>query len=103
LRFLRKEGPFRTSKRPSMIFLDFNLQGSSSRDILAEIKADERLRIIPVIVLTSSDSERDIKDAYDLHANCYLRKPGDLDSFFRTIQSAAEFWLNVACLPGAHP
>lgn len=99
LRFLRQQGEFKAAKRPSMIFLDFNLQGSSSRAVLSEIKSDEALHVIPVIVLTSSDSERDIRDAYDLHANCYLCKPGDLDSFLRTIQLAAEFWLNMACLP----
>ncbi len=102
LQFLRNLGEFQSAPRPSLIFLDFNLSGSSSRDLLSEIKSDEDLRLIPVVILTSSDAERDIREAYGLHANCYLRKPGDLDSFLRTIQSAAQFWLNVACPPPAH-
>jgi two-component system, chemotaxis family, response regulator Rcp1 len=81
---------------PSLIFLDFNLPKAGSRDLLRQLKNDERLRVIPVAVLTTSDAERDIRDAYELHANCYLRKPVDLDGFFSTIRSAANFWLNVA-------
>jgi len=81
---------------PSLIFLDFNLPKAGSRDLLRRLKADERLRMIPIAVLTTSDAERDVRDAYELHANCYLRKPVDLDSFFTTIRSAADFWLKVA-------
>jgi two-component system, chemotaxis family, response regulator Rcp1 len=84
-------GPF-----PALIFLDFNLPKAGSRDLLRQLKNDERLRMIPIAVLTTSDAERDIRDAYELHANCYLRKPVDLDGFFSTIRSAANFWLNVA-------
>jgi chemotaxis family two-component system response regulator Rcp1 len=81
---------------PTLIFLDFNLPKAGSRDLLRQIKADEDLRLIPVAVLTTSDAERDVREAYELHANCYLRKPVDLDGFFETIRSAANFWLKVA-------
>jgi CheY-like chemotaxis protein len=100
LRFLRREGEHAGAPKPALIFLDFNLPKADSRDILRQMKADARLRLIPVAVLTTSDSERDIREAYELHANCYLRKPGDLDSFLDTIRAAADFWLNVACVPG---
>jgi two-component system, chemotaxis family, response regulator Rcp1 len=100
LHFLRREGEYSGAHRPALIFLDFNLPKADSRDILREMKGDPCLRIIPVAVLTTSDSERDIRDAYDLHANCYLRKPSDLDGFLNTIRAAADFWLNVAYAPG---
>lgn len=84
------------AERPSLIFLDFNLPKAGSRELLRRLKEDPELRTIPVAVLTTSDAERDVRDAYDLHANCYLRKPVDLDGFFNTIRTAADFWLNVA-------
>ncbi len=100
LRFLRREGPHKAVARPTLIFLDFNLPKSDSRQLLREMKQDESLRLIPVVVLTTSDAEQDIHDAYELYANCYLRKPADLDGFFHSIRSAAHFWLKVAYLPG---
>lgn len=99
LTFLRRIAPFEEAPRPSLIFLDFNLPKADSRSILREIKEDQHLRIIPTAVLTSSDSERDVRDAYLLHANCYLRKPVELDAFLYTIRTAAEFWLTVAYFP----
>ncbi len=99
LRLLRGEERNAAALKPALIFLDFNLPKSDSREILHQIKDDPRLRVIPIAVLTTSDSERDIREAYELYANCYLRKPGDLDSFLHTIRSAAFFWLNVASLP----
>lgn len=96
LLYLRRREPHVGAQRPSLIFLDFNLPKAGSRDLLRLIKEDEELRLIPVAVLTTSDSEKDIRDAYELHANCYLRKPVDLDGFFATIRSAADFWLRVA-------
>ena len=94
--YLQRRGEHVRAQRPSLIFLDFNLPKAGSRDLLRTIKADEELRLIPVAVLTTSDSERDIRDAYELYANCYLRKPVDLDSFFSIIRTAADFWLRVA-------
>ncbi|MGI9074919.1 MAG: response regulator [Bryobacteraceae bacterium] len=100
LQFLRREGQYTEAPRPALIFLDFNLPKTDSREILRQIKEDHCLRLIPVAVLTSSDSQKDIREAYQLYANCYLRKPGDLDSFLNTIRTAANFWLNVASVPG---
>lgn len=99
LQFLRKSGRHANAPTPGLIFLDYNLPKSNSRELLGEIKRDEQLRLIPIAVLTTSDAGRDIHDAYKLHANCYLRKPVDLDNFFYTIRSAAHFWLDVAHNP----
>lgn len=99
LQMVRREGQHAAAPRPSLIFLDFNLPKSNSREVLRQLKQDVKLRTIPVAVLTTSESERDIQDAYELYANCYLRKPVDLDSFLSTIQAAVRFWLDVAYLP----
>jgi two-component system, chemotaxis family, response regulator Rcp1 len=99
LRFLKREGQHAEAPRPALIFLDFNLPKADSREVLRQIKEDQCLRLIPLAVLTSSDSEKDIREAYQLHANCYLRKPGDLDSFLNTIRATVNFWLNVASVP----
>jgi CheY-like chemotaxis protein len=99
LAYLRQQGQFGAAPRPDLIFLDFNLPRSDSREILRQIKQDESLRLIPIAVLTTSDAERDIREAYELYANCYLRKPVDLDGFFDTIRTAAHFWLKVAYTP----
>ncbi len=85
------------NRMPNLILLDFNLPKTGSREMLRMLKSDPRLRLIPVAVLTTSDADRDIRDAYGLHANCYLRKPVDLDGFFAIIRGAAHFWLDVAC------
>jgi len=98
LLFLRRKGAHATAPTPDLIFLDFNLPKSDSREILRQLKEDSQLGLIPVAVLTTSDAERDIYDAYESHANCYLRKPIDLDAFLNTIRSAAHFWLEVAHL-----
>jgi two-component system, chemotaxis family, response regulator Rcp1 len=99
LRLLRGEEQNAEAVRPTLIFLDFNLPKADSREILRQLKEDPRLRVIPIAVLTTSDSDRDIREAYELYANCYLRKPGDLDGFLNTIRTAANFWLNVASVP----
>ena len=99
LAFLRQQGKHRNAPKPHLILLDFNLPKSDARELLRHIKEDEALRLIPVAVLTTSDAEKDVRDAYQLHANCYLRKPVDLDGFFSTIRAAAHFWLDVAYIP----
>jgi CheY-like chemotaxis protein len=99
LSFLNRESGYENAERPSLIFLDLNLPRGSSKDLLKFIKLDAQLRMIPVAVLTSSDAEKDIREAYELHANCYLRKPVDLDSFISTIRAAVSFWMGVACIP----
>jgi two-component system, chemotaxis family, response regulator Rcp1 len=99
LEFLTRKGAYGAAPAPNLIFLDFNLPKSDSRELLRQIKADPELRLIPIAVLTTSNAERDVRDAYQLHANCYLNKATDLDGFFRVIRSAAHFWLDVASLP----
>lgn len=94
---LRDQG---SAPMPNLIFLDFNLPGSDSREFLRKAKEDMELRLIPITVFTASDAERDIRQAYELHANCYLRKPVDLEEFFGTIRAAAHFWLDIAYIPG---
>jgi chemotaxis family two-component system response regulator Rcp1 len=101
LQFLRRRGIYANVPTPSLIFLDFNLPKSNSREVLREIKLDPQLRIIPIAVLTTSSSDKDVRDAYQLYANCYLNKAGDLDGFFRIIRSAAHFWLDIASLPSS--
>jgi two-component system, chemotaxis family, response regulator Rcp1 len=99
LSFLKRAGRHENAPTPRMIFLDFNLPKSDARDLLRTIKSDLSLRVIPVAVLTTSDAERDVREAYELHANCYLRKPVDLDGFYKTVRAAAHFWLDVARVP----
>jgi len=99
LRFLKREGKFTSVPRPRLIFLDFNLPRGGSLDLLRQIKSDRSLRLIPVAILTSSDSAKDITEAYELHANCYLTKLPDLDGFFQIIRWAAYFWIDIATPP----
>ncbi len=99
LAFLRHEGVYATANRPDLILLDLNLPKKGGRDVLAEIKRDPYLRRIPVVVLTTSTAEEDIQAAYDLHANCYIVKPVDLDQFLTVMQSIEGFWFLAATLP----
>ena len=100
LAFLRREGAHGKAPRPALIVLDLNLPRLSGREVLAVIKADAALRSIPGVVLSTSQAEEDVLAAYDLHANCYVAKPPDLDSFLLAIQRIEEFWLRTARLPG---
>jgi len=99
LRFLRREGPYSNAPRPSLILLDLNLPKSDGRQVLAEIKTDDDLKMIPVVVMTSSDSQHDIRSAYSLHANCYITKPVDFDAFVSLVQFIERFWFSVAKVP----
>ena len=99
LEYLRRLGPYATASRPDIILLDLNLPKKDGRAVLAEIKVDERLCGIPVVVLSTSQNEEDIASSYDLHANCYISKPVDLDRFVQVVHSIEEFWLGVAQLP----
>ncbi|HET7896467.1 MAG TPA: response regulator [Flavisolibacter sp.] len=99
LQFLRKEGPFREAQTPDIIFLDINLPRIDGTEILGIIKNDEVLKVIPVIMLTTSDAERDIMKSYYNHANCYITKPVDLDKFIEVVQSIKNFWINIVKLP----
>ncbi|HMW02600.1 MAG TPA: response regulator, partial [Acidobacteriota bacterium] len=96
---LRQEGPFANACIPDLILLDLNLPKKDGREVLAEIKKDNRLRSIPVVVLTTSDAEQDILRSYDLHANCYVTKPVDLDQFIQVVESIEGFWLSIVKLP----
>jgi chemotaxis family two-component system response regulator Rcp1 len=97
--FLHKRGRYTGIHTPDIILLDLNLPRKDGRELLAEIKQDEELKRIPVVVLTSSNAEGDITMAYQLHANSYLRKPLDLSEFVAMIQSFEQFWLTRAILP----
>jgi two-component system response regulator len=99
LSFLRKEGKYADAPHPDLILLDLNLPKKDGREVLAEIKADEHLKRIPVVVLTTSQSEEDILKAYELHANCYISKPVNLDQFIKVVQSIEAFWLTIVKLP----
>ena len=88
-----------TVPRPDIILLDLNLPRKDGREVLAEIKVDVELRRIPVWILTTSNAERDILKAYDLHANCYITKPVELEEFIRVVKSIEEFWLALVKLP----
>jgi CheY-like chemotaxis protein len=99
LAFLRQEGKHAGAPRPDLILLDLNLPRKDGREVLAEIKADERLKHIPVVILTTSRAEQDILKSYDLHANCYVTKPVDLDQFIAVVRSIEDFWLTVVALP----
>ncbi len=99
LAFLRKEGIYANVSHPDLILLDLNLPKKDGREVLAEIKADDNLKRIPVVVLTTSQSEEDILKAYELHANCYISKPVNLDQFIKVVQSIEAFWLTIVKLP----
>jgi CheY-like chemotaxis protein len=99
LAFLRKEGTYRGERRPDLVLLDLNLPKKDGREVLAEIKADDDLRRTPVVVLTTSRAEEDILRMYNLHANCFITKPVDLDQFITVVRSISEFWFSVVRLP----
>jgi two-component system, chemotaxis family, response regulator Rcp1 len=99
LAFLRREGPYANAPRPDLILLDLNLPKKDGREVLAEIKADPIQRRIPVVVLTTSEAEQDILRSYDLHANCYITKPVDLEQFVTVVRSIEDFWLAIVKLP----
>jgi CheY-like chemotaxis protein len=97
--FLRREGEYADAPHPDVILLDLNLPKKDGREVLAEIKEDPNLRRIPVVILTVSQAEEDVLKTYDLHANCYITKPVDLDQFLTVVRSIEDFWLTVVRLP----
>ena len=99
LKYLRGEGEYADTVRPDVMLLDLNLPRKDGREVLAEIKQDEDLRRIPVVILTVSEAEEDIIRSYDLHANCYIRKPLDLDQFITVVKAIEDFWLTIVRLP----
>lgn len=99
LSFLKREGKYKDAPRPDLILLDLNLPKLDGRQVLAQVKRDEGLKSIPVVVLTSSSAERDRQQAYALHANTYVTKPTDLGEYMERIQAIDHFWSSVASLP----
>lgn len=99
MEYLNQTGKFKDKPTPSLILLDLNLPKLSGKEVLRNIKNDENLRRLPVVVLTSSQAERDVSEAYNLNANCYITKPVDVNEFIRSITVIASFWLNIAKIP----
>jgi len=97
--FLRKKGKYSKASRPDFILLDLNLPKKDGREVLAEIKSDDDLKRIPVVILTISSDEEDILKTYNLHANCYITKPVDLKQFMKIVKSIEDFWLTIVKLP----
>ncbi len=97
--FLRRQGTYAEAPRPDLILLDLNLPRKDGREVLAEIKSDDNLKRIPVVILTSSRAEEDIVKSYNLHANCYISKPIELKQFLDVVKSIENFWLSIVVLP----
>jgi len=97
--YLRREGKYSGAKRPDLVLLDLNLPKKDGREVLKDIKTDDNLKAIPVVVLTVSKSEEDILKSYNLHANCYITKPVDLVQFLKVAKSVQEFWFTMVKLP----
>jgi CheY-like chemotaxis protein len=99
IEFLRHQGVYADAPRPDLILLDLNLPRKDGREVLAEIKSDPDLKMIPVIVLTTSRADQDILRAYELNANCYITKPVDFDKFLKVVHSIEAYWLLIVTLP----
>ena len=101
--FLHREGVYANARRPDLILLDLNLPRKDGREVLAEIKADRELKVIPVVILTTSKAEEDVLKTYGLHANCYVTKPVDFSSFAAVVRAIEQFWFTVVTLPRTDP
>lgn len=99
LRYLQKEGPFRDVLTPDIVLLDINLPKVDGKEVLQTIKNSATLKTIPVVMLTTSDSETDIRDSYKCHANCYITKPVDFNKFIDVVHTIKDFWINIVKLP----
>jgi two-component system response regulator len=99
MEFLRREGKYADAPRPDLVLLDLNLPRKNGQEVLAEIKADDNLKNIPVVILTTSQAKEDVVKAYGLHANCYINKPVDFDAFSKVVQTIQDFWFCVVTLP----
>lgn len=99
LQYLQRQGPYAGESRPDLILLDLNLPKMDGREVLGQIKSDPQLRRIPVVILTTSKSEEDIIRTYDLHANCYITKPIDMDQFISVVKKIEDFWFTIVKLP----
>ena len=101
MQFLRRQGLYSETPRPDMIMLDLNLPRKDGREVLADIKGDDQLKTIPIVVMTTSRAEQDVLRAYELSANCYINKPVDFNQFLEVVRSIEAFWLYVVTLPPA--
>lgn len=99
--YLRRKGKYAKARRPDIVFLDLNLPRKNGREVLEEIKGDDELKTIPVVILTTSTAEEDILKSYQLHANCYVTKPVEMDGFIKAIKCVENFWFTVVKLPPA--
>jgi len=99
LEFLRKNGKYSDVPRPDLILLDLNMPRKDGREVLEDIKTDPDLKRIPVVIMTTSKAEQDIIKSYNLHANCYVTKPIDLDQFIEVVKAVEDFWLTIVTLP----
>ena len=99
LEFLRKEGKFEGSPSPDLILLDLNLPKKDGREVLEEIKKEDSLKRIPVVILTTSSADADIMKTYELHANCYITKPVDIEQFIKVVKTVGDFWFSIVKLP----
>lgn len=99
LKYLMKEDPYQDAETPSLIFLDINLPKIDGKEVLIKIKNHNSLKIVPVVILTTSDSEKDILDSYTNHANCYITKPVDFKKFMDVIHRIKDFWISIVHLP----
>lgn len=100
LEYLYRRGAFKDAEKPDLVLLDLNLPAKSGAEVLEELKNDEDLKVIPVIILTTSSAEWDIVRCYKLHANCFVNKPFGFDSFDKVVSCIEDFWFNVVRLPG---
>lgn len=100
LAYLQKQNGYTECRKPDLILLDLNLPKKNGQEVLREIKKDPVLKRIPVVILTTSEAEQDVLKSYDLHANCYITKPVDLEQFMRVVQLIEDFWFTVVMLPG---
>lgn len=99
LNYLNKEGEYKNAPRPELILLDLNLPKKDGRELLSEIKQADKFKRIPVVILTTSQTEEDIFKTYSLHANCYITKPVDIDQFIKVVKSVGDFWFSIVKLP----
>ena len=99
LTFLKKEGTYKNAETPDLVLLDINLPKIDGKEVLAKIKSDKELMVIPVVILTTSDSEKDILESYHNHANCYITKPVDFKKFMEVIHTVKDFWISIVQLP----
>jgi two-component system, chemotaxis family, response regulator Rcp1 len=97
--FLHREGQHAGAVRPDLILLDLNLPRMDGREVLSAIKSDARFKTIPVVVLTTSGAEQDVRRSYELQANCYITKPADLEQFLTVVKSIEDFWMTIVTLP----